>query len=113
MPDLINPDYLDATIANGATDSNWVQLKGKQLVAVVFPAAFTGTSVRFRARVDSGAGNIIEQKESTTDFSLTFAASGWVPVSVDVFCGVPEVQIVAGSAQGAARTIRLITRPVN
>lgn len=111
----IIPNYEDATIANGATNSGWVDLKGKQLVAVVFPAAFTGTSpsVKFRARVDGGSGNFIEQKESTTDYSLPVALGGWVPVPVEVFCGAAQLQIVASATQLASRTIRLITRPVN
>lgn len=113
MSDQVFPNYETATIALNATESDWVSLKGKQLVAVVFPAAMTGTSVKFKARVDSGSGNLIEQKESTSDYTLSVALSGWVPVSVEVFCGAAEIQLVSSATELAARSIRLIIRPVN
>jgi hypothetical protein len=110
----IIPNYEDAVIANGATDSNWVDLQGKQLVAIVFPATMTGGSVKFRGRVDSGSGNMITEKKTPgTDYPVPFVANKWTPIDVDVFCGAASLQVVSASAEGAARTIRLITRPVN
>lgn len=113
MSERLIPNYIDVTIAQGQTDSDWIDLNGKQVVAIVYPATMTSTSIKFRARVDGGSGNIIEQKESTSDYSVSVAASGWQPLSVDVFCGVAEIKLVAGSAEAAARTVRLITRTVS
>lgn len=110
----VQPNFETATIAISTTDSGWVDLAGKQLVAVVFPATMTSTSIKYRGRyLSTGSGNIIAQKNSTADYQTSFAASEWVPLDVDVFCGVGQVQIVAASSEAAARTIILITRPVN
>lgn len=113
MKNRLTPNFVDVAIAQGQTDSDWVNLEGKQVVAIVYPATMTSTTMKFRARVDSGSGNIIEQKESTSDYSVSVAASGWQPLSVDVFCGVADIKLVAGSAEAAARTVRLITRTVS
>ena len=114
MSQAVGVNYEIASIANGQTNSGWVDLKGKQLVAIVFPAAMTSASVRFRGRyLSTGNGNIIAEKKSATDYSCPFTANEWVPLDVDVFCGVGQIQIVAASAEGAARDIVLITRPVS
>ena len=113
MSQRVEPNFEIATIAINQTDSDWVDLKGKQLVAVVFPAAMTGTSIKFRGRyLSTGSGNLIAQKNSTSDYQTSFAASEWVPLDVDVFCGVGQVQIVSSASEAGARTIVLITRPV-
>jgi hypothetical protein len=115
MSQTVEPNFEIATIAISTTDSGWVDLKGKQLVAVVFPATMNGTSIKYRGRyLDSGSGNIIAQKNSTSDYQTSFTANEWVPLDVDVFCGVGQVQIVSSASEtGGARTIILITRPVN
>lgn len=113
MSDQVFPNYIDVTIANGQTDSDWIALKGRQLVAVVFPATLTGTSLKFLGRVDGGNGNLIAQKNSSTDYSTTFAASEWVPIDLDVFCGVADLKLRSSTSEGGARTIRLITRPLS
>lgn len=114
MSQQVSPNYVDATIANGQSESAWIPLQGRQLVAIRFPAAMTGTTptIRFRARVDAGSGDIVTQKNSTADYVVTFVASRWVPLDLDVFCGAAEVQIVASATQLADRSFRLITRPL-
>jgi hypothetical protein len=115
MSQSVDVNYEIATIANGETNSNWVNFKGKQLVAIVFPAALTSASVKYNGRyLSTGNGNTITQKNTPgTDYSTSFVASKAVPLDVDVFCGWGQIQIVAASAEGGAREIVLITRPVS
>jgi hypothetical protein len=114
MAETIEPDFEVAVIANNGTTSTWVDLRGRQLVAIVFPAAITSATVQFKGRyLSAGNGNTITEKKSATDYSSPIAAGKWVPLDVDVFCGVSQVQLVVDLNEAAERSITLITRPVN
>ena len=112
MSDQVISDSIDVTIANGETDSAWIPLKGKQLVALVFPAAMTGASLSFRGRVDAKSGNVVNEKKSTDTYVLSKADSKWIPVDLEVFCGAAELKLVSSATELGDRTFRLITRPL-
>lgn len=99
---------LTATIAISTTTSGAVDLAGTDLIAILLPAAMTGTSIKFQASVDGtnfydiydGAGALA---------SITTAADHYVQVPASV-APARWLKLVSGSTELAERTIQLITK---
>lgn len=101
-----------ATILNGQTTSAEIDLYGTQLAGLFMPAAFTGTSIKISAAATSG-GTFMPVQSSGADFSLTVAASKYVPIeNLAIMAGVRFIKLISGSTEAADRTITLSTRPV-
>lgn len=106
-----NPDYAvhELTIANGTqTSTAAADLKNGTLCGILIPSPFTGTSVSFLVREDEvdyavhdGAGALYE---------VTVAAGVFVPVDSSKFIAVRHLKVRSGSAEGGARTVKLVTR---
>ena len=104
---------VDVTIANGQTTSGAADLShGSTLIAISMPAAFTGTALTFTG-CDTSDGTFKALYDSTgTAVTATCAASRYIVLDAALFAGVPYLKVVSGSAEGAARTVRLIVRNV-
>lgn len=103
-----------ATIANGAQTSDEVTLTdGQTLVGIITPAALTSTAMTFTAS-DVAGGTFVAVRDvgGASAYSVTVAAGYYVPVDPRVFAGVRALKCVAGSAEGAARSIKLMVRNV-
>ncbi len=101
-----------ATILSGQTTSAEVDLCGTQLVGLYVPAAITGTSVKLLAAPVSG-GTFVTVQSSGADFTLTVAASKYVPIeNLAVVAGLRFIKLVSASTEAADRVITLSTRPV-
>jgi hypothetical protein len=112
--DRFIPEIIEVTIAASGTTSDAVNLSGLQLVAIETPSALTGTALTFTASVSlGGTYDAVREVGGAAAYSLTMAANQWIPVSVNVFAGVPFLKIVSGSTEAAARTFNLICRPVS
>lgn len=98
-------------IANGATVSAAADLQGSTVVAVRTPAALTSTAMTFQVS-DDGSTYVPLRKEDGTAYTLVVAASGGYPVNHDYFDPWDYVKAVGGSAEGGARSIVLVTRPL-
>ena len=110
------PGYLvntTVTIANNAQTSSAAALGGGlQLVAVQLPAALTSTAMTFTGSTDGSTYVAVYAMDGAAAYSITVGVDRIVPVDIRCFAGLAYVKAVAGSAEGGARIITLITRPV-
>jgi hypothetical protein len=96
------------TIANAGTVSTTLTLEnGRIPLAVVTPAALTGTTFTFKASSDNATFNQIYYE--STAYSLTVSTSRHIALNRLAFEGVRYLQIVSGSAEGASRSIGVIS----
>ena len=96
------------TIANAGTTSTSISMsRGRVPLAVLTPAALTGTTFTFEASVDGT--NFYDLYNGGTEYSVTVAASRYIALNPDVFQGVQYERLVSGSSEGASRTIYVIS----
>lgn len=102
--------YVDAVIANAATDSATVSVPGNDtLLGVHVPASMTGTTLKFKVLHSAGDTPKLLKKADNTDYSLTIGSSAaYVPVDPTMFDGVQFLQVISGTAETGAKTLRLI-----
>ncbi|QDV34909.1 hypothetical protein [Tautonia plasticadhaerens] len=107
-----NDSYnLTATIANGATESNEIDLNGTDLIGLFMPSTFDGSTVQIKAAPASG-GTFVTVQSGGVDFTLTTAASKYCPVeNLPVVAGLRFIKLVTGTQTGDT-AITLATRPL-
>lgn len=101
----------NVTIANGATTSTALSMDLDRIpVAIITPAAMTSTSLTFEASDDDGTTWRPVFNEGT-QYSVTISASQsrQIGLARQPFEGVRLVRIIAGSTEGAARTLKIIS----
>lgn len=104
---------LSASIASGQTTSAEIDLLGTALCGIFMPAAFTGTTIKISAASASGGTFVTVTDGAGTDYSLTVAASKYVPVSnLAIVSGLRFIKLISGSSEGADRSLTLAVRPV-
>lgn len=96
--------FAAVTIANGGTVSSDIICNGLALVGIQLPAALTGIALTFKGSVDGTTFQPIYDTTSGTALSYTVAAGHYVAVDPAPFQGLKALQIVSGSAEGAARS---------
>lgn len=104
-----------AVIANGATTSSAATIPtGKQLVAIITPAALTGTTMTLQFSADSST--YVPVYDESTSYSLTVSTSRMNVIKDSVAKGLiggptsspTAVKVVSGSSEGASRNITLV-----
>jgi hypothetical protein len=103
-----------ATIANGASLSDAVDLGGRKLVAIDMPSSWTAASLTFQASVDGVTYD--DLYDGATERTLVVAASRYLAQAIGDWVGVRFLRIRSGTAgtpvnQGGARTITLVVQP--
>lgn len=98
---------LDAAIASGGTDSNLVDLGNFRPVAIVLPSAFTGTVITPKTSFDGSTINPVYDAAGTQK-TLAVAANRRVLLTPADYVGVRYLQLISGSAEAAARTVKII-----
>ena len=108
------------TIANAGTTTAAVDTglvssySATQLVAVTFPATMTSTVMTFqRATTEGGTYTAIREVGGASAYSITVTASTTVPLDPRVFVCAPFIKLVAGTSEGAERTVTLHFREVS
>jgi hypothetical protein len=102
--------YSTATIANAATVSGAVDCTdGRTAFAIVTPAALTGTAMTFQASHDGTTYNPITDTAGAA-YSITVAASRYIPITSAHFAGARYIKVVSGSSEGASRAIIVVRR---
>jgi hypothetical protein len=102
------------TIANGASLSGAVDLKGRKLVAIIMPASWTAASLTFQGSVnDTDYFNVYD---GATERALIVAASYYSALNIGDWVGFRYLKIRSGTAasavnQGGARVITLVVQP--
>lgn len=104
-------DYRTETvvIANGGTVSGAIDLQGLTLCGVILPSAFTGAAITFQVSDD----NVTYQAAYNTSnnaMTMTVTQARTYMITPTDFAGVRYLKLVSGSAEGAERTIKLLTR---
>ena len=110
--------HADVVIASSGTDSTNVDLDMALMGGFVVPAAFTGTTITFKAAgpVDSPIDDAPADAAFNdlyfegTQVSMTVAVDQFVTVDPSKFVGVRWLKLVSGSAEGAERTVRVFYR---
>lgn len=101
-------DSTTITIANTATVSSVLTLDRQRIpLALITPAALTGTAFTFQASPDGT--NYYPLYYEGTAYSVTVSASRHVALDRRVFEAVKYLKVVSGTAEGALRTIGVIT----
>jgi hypothetical protein len=109
---MINEAYSTATIANGASLSDAVNLQGGRLVAIVMPAAWTAGDLTFQASADGTTFNNVYD-EDDAEVVVEAAASRHIILNPGVWLGIRQIKVRSGTSgaavnQGGARLITLV-----
>lgn len=99
-----------ATIANGASQSSIINVRGRDVVGVQMPAAFTGTAITFTASFDGATFQALYDTAGNA-VSYTVAASRYIQIPRGTLGGMQALRLVSGSAEGAGRTVQVILQP--
>lgn len=99
--------YKIATIANGQTASDQVNLEGLQVGAILFPSGFTGATISFELP-DGGAAWL-----PLNSITVTPVLSQWVAITKEqAFAIGDDFRIVSASAEAAERILMVARRSV-
>lgn len=99
------------TIANGQTKSAELRTGYRtSVVALVTPAALTGTAFTFEGSMDSST--FVPVYNEGTQYSVNVGTSRYVALNAAVFQGLQSIKIVSGSAEGADRTIQIVLKEI-
>ena len=96
--------YNSLAIATSQPNSAVITTEGLSLCGILFPAAFTGTTVTFLA-CDTLGGTYVPVYNSAGAVSYTVAQGRYVAIDPKDFYGIQFLKIVSGSSEAAGRTI--------
>lgn len=92
-----------ASIAATQTTSAPIECKGQALCGIQMPAAFTGTTLTFKASIDGTTFQPIYNTTSGTLLTYTVAQGRYIAINPQDFLGVNYLEIVSGSTEGTLR----------
>ena len=114
--------YATATIANGASLSNAVNLPvkgflGCRLFGIVMPAAWTAANLTFQVSVDGGTTYVDMYDATGDEVEAVASTSRYIALLPDALAAVTKIKIRSGTAatpvnQGGNRTIGLVLRAI-
>ena len=108
MAKSLSYDSTTVTIANGATVSAVLTLDRSRIpLAIITPAALTGTAFTFQSSAD-GSTYVPLYYEGTA-YSVNVGTSRHVALDRRAFEAVKYLKVVSGSAEGALRTLGVVT----
>jgi hypothetical protein len=101
-----------ATIANGASLSGAISLRGGRLSAIQMPAAWTAANLTFQTSFD-GATFADAYDDVGNELTVSATISRVLQLDPSKWVGVQYIKVRSGTsaspvAQGAARTLQLI-----
>lgn len=97
-----------ATIANGQTVSDAIDISDTVALGLVMPAAFTGTTLTFQVSADNSTFQALYDS-TNTQVSLTVAVSRSYDLPAEL-ASWPFFKIVSGSAEGGARSLVVVSK---
>ncbi len=100
---------LTATIANTATKSDVIDLKGATLKTIIMPAAFTGTVISFEISTD-GTNFFPYYNVDDIEVDVTVTAGRAYGLAAIDFYSIQYLKIVSNASEGAKRLLTLISR---
>ncbi len=105
---IVYPVYSKtATIAVSTTASPEVDLEDFDLVGIVTPSTFDGTTLTISAATVSGGTfyPVAASNSASTAYTITTTASIWTPIDPTVTRGLRFIKVTAGSSQTTTDTI--------
>jgi len=115
-------EFVDVTIPSGAAVSDWVDLKGKTVVAVITPSAWTSAAISFdTSRSDDGSDPTprytADGEVTIPSTSLSTTQARDVAMDPVKLWGIRHLRVRSGTAaapvnQGADRVITLALRAI-
>ena len=103
------PRVETATIANGGTTSNAIDIRDASVIGIITPAAFTGTAITLSVSTTQAGTYVPLRSTGATAISLTVAVSGAYPLSVNVEPW-SWIKLVSGSTEAAQRLISVVMK---
>lgn len=100
-----------ATIANGATTSDALDLGNARGVRISMPAAFTGVTLGITQLALDGVTYQTVYDSNGVAYTITVAASREIILNAVDFLGLTNIKLVSSAAEGAARTIGVFLQP--
>ena len=97
------------TVAQSAQTSDAIQLNGFGIVGVEMPSALTSTTMTFTGSQDGVTYSAL-YNTSGSQLSVTVAASRIILFTPGDLIGVNYIKLVMGTAEAAARSIKVISR---
>ena len=106
----------NATIANGASQSQAIDLDGFVPVGLLLPSAWTAAAITFLASGDNTTFVPVYEADGT-ELTATASTSRQVVLDPAKFAGIRYLKLRSGTAsaavnQGADRVIGVISRPI-
>ena len=99
------------TIANGQTKSAELRTGYRtSVVALVTPAALTGTAFTFEGSLDGST--FVPVYNEATQYSVNVGTSRYVALNASVFQGLQSIKVVSGSSEAAERTIQVVLKEI-
>lgn len=101
------------TIANNGTVSTVLDLGAGTFLALLMPAAFTGTAITFQACLTRDGTFVAVKDDAGADVSIVVAAARWVGLSsanMAKLAALRYLKLVSGSAEGGARSIEVVMK---
>lgn len=104
-----NPKQATATIANGGTTSSAIDIRNASIIGIITPSALTGTTITMAVSTSQSGTYVPLRSSASTAISLTVAASGAYPLSVNVEPW-SWLKLVSGSVEAADRSITVVMK---
>lgn len=106
-----------ATIASGSALSSAIDLKGRVLVGVEMPEAWTAANITMQASDDNSSFYDFYERDGT-EYTITASASRYIAIQPFETANISYIKLRSGTTgtpvnQGADRTISLITRSID
>ena len=105
-------DVIDVEISSGETTSDAVNLYGVTPVGFILPAGMTSTQLSFEVSADNSTFvSLVDMNNQDVSYVIGSTATA-AHLDPNIFVGWKYIKFKAGSAEGADRTIKLMTYPV-
>lgn len=102
---------VSVTIAAGQATSGEINTQGKQIVAIIFPATFTGATVKLQSSLTSGGTfRDVNQVDSTSVYNISVAVNDHQPLDLWATYGLGYVKIVSASNEASQRTLQVVLK---
>lgn len=100
------PSTKTVSIAVSGTTSAEIDLEDNDVVGIITPSTFDGTTITFTGAAVSGGTfyPVAASNAASTAYTVTTTASILTPIPASVFAGVRYIKVVCGSTQTTTDT---------
>ena len=102
-------NLVSVIIPSGNTVSNAIDLADLNMVGLILPVALTSTAMTFNVSPDN-INFYHYYNTAGTQVSITVQPNTYVGFTPGDFAGIRYLALVGGTAEGADRTIEIVTR---